>query len=52
MYGRRPGNKNMPIFRSYIERMYALRLEAKQIGDELSDKRLKSLMNALYGKLA
>ena len=32
--------------------MYALRLLAKERKDELSEKRIKTLMNALYGKTA
>lgn len=39
-----------PLFRSFVETLYPLRLEAKARGDEVSHYNLKILMNSLYGK--
>lgn len=40
-----------PIFKEYIETLYAMRMEAKKIGDGAGDQFTKLLMNSLYGKL-
>lgn len=39
------------IFKSYIESLYAMRLEAKAEGDAVTDLLCKLLMNSTYGKL-
>lgn len=39
-------------FAEFINRFYALRLEAKRIGDKAGDLFAKLLMNGLYGKFA
>lgn len=40
------------LFRSYIDELYAMRVQARQRGDATTGKLLKLLMNSLYGKLA
>lgn len=39
-----------PLFRSFVEKLYRLRLDAKERGDEVMTYNLKILMNSLYGK--
>ena len=39
-----------PIFRSFVDEMYAWRLEFRERGDETSAWMVKILMNSLYGK--
>lgn len=41
-----------PIFRSFVDGIYALRLEARARGDEVADWNLRLLLNSLYGKFA
>ena len=41
-----------PIFKEYIEFLYALRLKAKKNKDKFQDYLCKLLMNSLYGKFA
>jgi hypothetical protein len=38
------------IFKTWVEEIYKLRSDAKQVGDKLWDELLKRLMNSLYGK--
>lgn len=39
-----------PIFRSFVDELYRLRLEAKSKNDEVMTYNLKILLNSLYGK--
>jgi len=41
-----------PIFRSFVETLYALRLQAAEAGNNVDKWLLKILMNSLYGKFA
>jgi hypothetical protein len=41
-----------PLFRSFIEELYALRRQARERGNEVQTYLLKILMNSLYGKFA
>lgn len=41
-----------PIFKPFVEEIYALRLAAKKRGDDVQHWLLKILMNSLYGKFA
>jgi hypothetical protein len=42
----------IPIFKEYMEEMYAKRMTYKKRGDKLIEKAVKILMNSLWGKMA
>lgn len=39
-----------PIFRTFVDTLYKLRLDARHLGNEVDDFNLKILANSLYGK--